>query len=162
MSSLDFVARWDIEAFKAKCSDQREVAKRWPAYDRRMGLCEEYGWQLGPWLLTFCLEVWRPQAVWHGSAAVTEEIWQTVIGKTATRGPISKPIKYEVPVRALLDSKDWILEHKEQARFILAEVFGDILRPGDAHQPATEIMGPWTMHWYIPHDGPKFWQKNLH
>lgn len=150
MDNLNFIAKWDIETFKAKCADQRKIAQRYPAYDRRMGTVQEFHWRLGPWSLMFMLEVWKKPYHWHGSAAIMEQIgYETVTG---TLG-----MKYEVPQDALLATKEWIDEHYEQARFILGEVFGDILRPGDKHQPATEYIGLTAMHWLVPYEGKKTW-----
>jgi hypothetical protein len=154
-SNLNFVAKWDIQAFKAKCADQRKIALEWPAFDRRMGACEEFHWTMGPWSLTFCLEIWRDKPTWHGSAAVVEEIgYETVTGNLG--------MKYEVPKDALLSTSSWTNVHKEQARFVLAEVFGDILRPGDKFQPANEVLGLWAMHHLVPYQGEPVWKSKLH
>lgn len=156
MSNLDFADRWDIERFRKKCVDQRKIAQRWPAYDRRMASVEEYGWRLGPWTVRFMLETWK-KPVWHGSAAVIEQVgYQTVV-----------PSKWgseliEIPQDALLATKSWEPEHFQQARYILAEVFGPILRPGDKTQEALETLALWAMHWHVPYEGPQTWQNEQH
>ena len=149
--NLDFADRLDIDTFKAKCRDQREIARRWPAYDPRMVGVEEFGWRLGPWSLRFALEIWG-EPRWHGSAAVLEEIGSETLD-------IGNGAKVDVPQDALLAVSSWSPEHFEQARFILAETFGPILRPHDKFQPALETMGLWCMHWQIPYEGARFWKK---
>lgn len=154
MTNLDFADRYDLERFKKICADMRAIAKRYPAYDGRMCDVEEYGRTIGPWSVRFTLEVFATP-IWHGSAAIIEQIgYQT---ETGTLG-----MKYEVPQDALLSVSSWHPEHHEQARYILAEIFGDILRPADDHQPAKEHIGLWCMHWQVPYEGDKFWLKHLH
>jgi hypothetical protein len=150
--SLDFSNRLDIDTFKKKCREQREIARKYPAYDRRMATCEDYSWKLGPWSLTFCLEVWREPLVWHGSAAIIEQIGYQSVEWGKTRA--------EIPQDALLSTSSWVEDHREQARFILGEIMGDILRPGDDRQRALEILGLWAMHHIVEFQGEKTWLKN--
>ena len=149
MSDLSFVDQWDIARFKKKCVDQRRIAEQWPAYDRNMALVDEYRWRLGPWALSFMLEVWA-EPVWHGSAAILETIGYTTV---------DPKWRTEIPQDALLSINSWVPEHFEQARFILAEIFGPILKPGDQHQPALETKGVMALHWHVKYEGNRPWRK---
>lgn len=152
-SNLNFRSKRDLSTWKDKCAEQRKIAKQWPAYDKRMITCEEYQFAIGPWHLVFCLEIFSKPA-WVGSASIQEEVaYETVTGAHGE--------KFEVPQDALLAVSSWHSEHFEQARFILAEVFGDILRPGDKHQPALEKRGLMTLQWVVPYEGERFWLKNM-
>lgn len=149
--SLDFADRADIRRWKKTCEDHRKIAERWPAYDRRMINVEEYKMELGPWRLVFCLEIWN-KPMWHGSASIQEQIaYETVTGPSGE--------KLEVPQDALLAISSWVPEHYEQARFILAEMFGPILRSGDKHQPAQEFIGLFTLQWRVPYEGEPKWKN---
>lgn len=158
--NLSFIARWDSDKFKAKCRDQRRIAERWPAYDKRMGTVEEYACQLGPWHLVFLLEVWDEPAMWHGSAAILEQIGTQSVKFEQNNWGFKAGTIAEIPQDALLSIQSWVPEHFEQARFILAEVFGPILRPGDDHQQAEETTGLWALHWRVKYEGEKTWIKN--
>jgi hypothetical protein len=149
-NNLNFANKFDVARFKAKCEDQRRIATKWPAYDARMAGVDVFGWLLGPWSLRFMLEVWQKPFVWHGSAAILEQI-----GYTTETGKLG--MKYEVPQDAMLSTSSWVEEHKEQARFILAEIFGEILRPNDKFQPANETIGLLCMHWHVLYEGKKYW-----
>ena len=152
-TNLDFVARWDLDRFKKKCEDQRKLAEKWPAYDKRMAFVEDYRWQMGPWALAFMLETWGKEPVWHGSAAVVELVGHTTV---------DHKLRMEVPQEALLATTSWDPEHFRQARYILAEVFGPILRPGDKHQPALETKALWALHHHVKHEGERTWLKLQH
>jgi hypothetical protein len=154
VTGLDFIAKWDIESFKKKCAKQRGIAQRFPAYDRNMVLIDEYRWKMGPWHLMFMLETWnKRRQVWHGSAAVLELIGHTPVEDV----PEQRDLKYklEVPQEAWLATCSWEPEHFEQARYILAEVFGPILRPGDDHQQALETTGLWSLHHHLKYEGSR-------
>lgn len=151
-SNLNFSGDWDVQTFKAKCEDQRKIANRWPAYDPRMGTVEEYQWFMGPWHLTFMLETWTKRPMWHGSAACIVQV--------GTRTVKMGKFKVEEPRDDFLDIRRWEPEHYEQARFILAEVFGPIIRPNDDNQRVQERTGAWGLHHYVLYEGPKFWLKH--
>lgn len=156
MNNLNFSDRMDVRRFKKKCEDQRRIAEKWPAYDRRMAAVEEYCWTMGPWRLIFMLETWS-KPVWHGSASVQEEIGtQTIVQSKWGSEAV------EIPQDALLATQSWHPEHFEQARFILAEVFGPILRPGDDHQRALETVGLMALHHQVPYEGERYWIRNQH
>jgi len=153
-SNLNFSNRADIKRWKHKCEEQRRIALKWPAFDKRMLTCEEYHFSIGPWQLVFCLEIFD-KPMWVGSASIQEQIaYETYTGEHGER--------FEVPQDALLSVSSWVPEHFEQARYILAEVFGDILRPGDKFQPAKETEGLFTFQWRVPYEGEHFWKKHLH
>jgi len=147
VSNLDFSDRPDIRRFKRKCEEQRKLAERYPAYDSRMGMVEEYGWRLGPWSLRFCLETWK-RPVWHGSAAIFEEVGAETVVPSKWGSQV-----VEIPQDALLATTSWVPEHYQQARFILAQIFGPILRPGDQQQGALETVALWGLHWHVKHEG---------
>lgn len=143
MSNLDFVANWDLEGFKRQCVEQRALALRYPAYDKGMAQVEEYHWRLGDWSLGFMLETWG-DPLWHGSAAVLDVPYKT-----------DPTLRLEVPKPQPLFIDDWDADHFAQARFLLAEMFGPIIRPGDNSQRAQEALGALAMHWYVRHDYPE-------
>lgn len=153
--ALDFVAQWDLSNWKKMAEDHRRIAATYPAFDRQMVSCvEDYYFKLGPWRVGFMLEVWS-KPVWVGSTSIQEQIgYETV--------ELNNKQKIEVPQDALLSITSWTPEHFEQARFILAGVFGPILRPGDDHQPALEYRGLMTFQWRVPFEGEKHWLKHLH
>lgn len=156
-SNLNFVAKWDIANWRQKCEEQRKVALQWPAYDPRMSAVEEYGWKIGPWSVRLCLEIWKKPYVWHASAAIFEHIaYETV---AFDKGPMAGA-KVEVPQDALLAVSSWVEEHHEQARFLMGEMLGPYLTPGDKHQPAQEFDGLWCKHWSVRYDGPETWKRN--
>lgn len=164
-SNLNFADQYDVANWKAKCEEQRRIAQRWPAYDPRMSTVEDYGWKLGPWSLRLVLEVWKSRRnelgnyVWHGSVACIDQIgYETV---TINEG-MHKGTKFEIPQDALLAVKSWEPEHFQQARYILAEMFGPILRPGDDHQQAVETLGLFTMQWRVKYEGPETWKQQQH
>jgi hypothetical protein len=143
-TGLDFAGSWDIQAFRRKCAKQRKLATRYPAYDKNMAFVEEYRWRMGPWSLCFQLESWRQPAVWHGSAAVMEQIGYETLDLEG---------RIEVPQDALLATSSWSPEHFEQARYILATIFGPLIRPGDDHQDALESTGLWALHVHLKYEG---------
>lgn len=150
--SLDFWDSRDLSSWKKMAEDHRSIARRWPAYDKRMCMVEDYWFKLGPWRVCFLLEIWD-KPLWVGSISIQEQIgYETV--------ELENKQKIEVPQDALLAVSSWSPEHFEQARFILGEVFGNILRPGDQHQPALEFRGLMTFEWRVPYEGVKFWLKH--
>ena len=158
-SNLNFVAKWDLDNWRERVESQRKIALQWPAYDKRMSAVEEYGFKLGPWSLRLVLEIWKKPYVWHASAAIFEQVaYETV---AFDQGPM-KGAKVEVPQDALLAVSSWVPEHVEQARFILGEVLGPILRPGDEHQRAEEFFGLWAMHHRVRYEGEEVWRKQQH
>jgi hypothetical protein len=156
-SNLNFHNRADIRRWKQLCEDQRHVALRWPAYDPRMSGVEEYGFRLGPWSLRLVLEIWYKPYFWHASAACFEQIGFETVPFEA--GPMAGA-KVEVPQDALIAVSSWEPEHFEQARYIMAEMVGPYLTPGDKFQPAEERKGLWALHWRIRYDGPESWKRN--
>lgn len=138
MSNLDFIAGWDIGEFKRQCIAHREVARRFPAYDKEMATLDDYHWILGDWSLSFLLETWA-KPVWHGSVAVLDVPYK-----------VNTIIRVDLPAPQPLWTKDWDEDHFKQARFLLAEMFGPILRPGDKSQHATDTVGPMALHWHVP------------
>ena len=54
-----------------------------------------------------------------------------------------------VPKPRILFTRDWDRDHKAQARFLLAEMFGPILKPGDKYQQADETLDDLEMHWTV-------------
>jgi hypothetical protein len=158
-SNLNFYNDADIATWKERCADQRKIAEEYPAYDPRMALVEEYQFNIGPWRLVFYLEVWGKKPMWHGGASIQEQVaYETV---TITEGMYAGT-KMEVPQDALLAVSSWMPEHFEQARYILAEVFGPILKPGDKFQPAEETRGLFTLQWRTPYRGKRNWQEKQH
>jgi len=152
--ALDFVARWDIANWKRMCADHRAIAERWPAYDKRMVGVEDYWFKLGPWRICFMLEIWD-KPLWVGSVSIQEQIGYESVG-------LENGGRIEVPQDAMLAISSWVPEHFEQARFILGELFGPILRPGDDHQPAMEFQGLMTFQHRVPYEGPHFWKTKQH
>ena len=116
---------------------------------------EEYHWRVGPWGLGFMLETWErkpleddplpPGPLWHGDVMIREETDYRTIDVHR---------RIEVPQFHLLSIQEWEPTHYEQAKFLLAEMFGPILRSGDQHQGALQILGSTAMHWYVRHEGP--------
>lgn len=151
MRGLNFFNNPDIARWKERCAEQRKIAETYPAFDKRMVTVEEYRWTLGPWTIMFMLEIWD-KPVWRASVSIQEQIaYETV--------ELENKAKIEVPQDALLAVSSWVPEHFEQARFILGEVFGPILRPGDDHQKALEFQGLMCLQWIIPFEGEKTWLK---
>ncbi len=158
-SNLNFFNGADVSRWKEQCEEQRKVALTYPAYDVKMGSVEEYGWKLGPWSLRLVLEIWKRPYMWHGSAACIEHIgYETV---TADEG-MYKGAKFEIPQDALLATRSWEPEHLQQARYILGELFGSILTPGDKHQLVQETLGLWAMHWRTKYIGKETWKEKQH
>lgn len=155
-SNLNFVDKFDLANWREKCADQRKIALTCPAFDPRMSSVQEYGFKIGPWSLRLVLEIWKRPYLWHASAAIVEHVSYETI---AVDEGIYKGLKVEVPQDALLAVSSWVDEHFQQARFLMAEMMGEYLRPGDKHQPAEEHVGLWALHWRIPFDGPKTWKK---
>ncbi len=152
--ALDFLDKHDLGNWRQMCADHRAIAERWPAYDRRMVSVEDYWFKLGPWRIGFCLEIWN-KPIWVGSVSIQEQIgYETV--------ELNNKARIEVPQDALLSISSWVPEHFEQARFILGELFGPILRPNDPHQAALEFSGLMTFQWRVPYEGDKRWLKKLH
>ena len=60
----------------------------------------------------------------------------------------------------MLALRSWERIHFEQARYILAECLGPLLRPGDSHQQAKETRGTVSLHWELPFEGERTWLKN--
>lgn len=146
---LDFLDGGDIANWKQMAEDHRKIAEEYPAFSRAMVNVEDYWFKLGPWRIGFMLEIWSAP-MWVGSASIQEQIaFETV--------EMENGQKIEVPQDALLAVSSWTPEHFEQARFILGEVFGPILRPADDHQPALEFRGLMTMQWRVPFEGEKTW-----
>lgn len=152
--SLDFLDGLDLSRWKQMCAEHRLIAERWPAYDRAMVTVEDYWFKLGPWRIGFCLEIWA-KPMWVGSTSIQEQIGYETVELTNKQ-------KIEVPQDALLSISSWTPEHFEQARFILGETFGPILRPNDPHQAALEFSGLMTFQWRVPFQGEPTWRKNLH
>jgi hypothetical protein len=152
VSNLDFQDKADIATWRERAAEHRAIAEKWPAYDKRMVTVTDYRFELGPWHVTFILEIWK-EPVWVGSVSIQEQIGFETI-------KIQHGHKIEIPKEALLAISSWSPEHFEQARFILGEVFGPILRPGDDHQPALEFKGLMTLQWRVPYEGEKPWRKN--
>jgi hypothetical protein len=140
--NLDFVADWDLDAFKKDCENHRVLAKFSPVVDKNMVLWPEYHWRLGRWHLAFMKEVWR-RPVWHGSVTVFDEVGHRLVDVKR---------RLEVPHDEWLTTTDWEPKHLDQARFLLAQMFGPILRPNDKHQPALETRAFKALHWHIPVD----------
>ena len=159
MTNLDFANRADIKRWKQKCEDQRRIAVKWPAFDPRMCLVEEYGWTLGPWQLRLTLEIWQKPYMWHGSAAIIEQIGLETA--TATEGQF-KGMKYEIPQDALLARSSWHPEHEAQAMFILNGMFGDLIRAGDDSQQVQVFDGLWARHLRFKYEGEATWLKRMH
>jgi len=158
-SNLNFHDKYDLANWKEKCEDQRKIALTYPAYDPKMATVREYQFNIGPWRIVFYLEVWDKKPMWVGGASIQEHVgYETV---TVDSG-LYKGLRAEVPQDALLATSSWVSEHFEQARFILAEVFGDILKPGDKFQPAQEAIGLFTMQWRTPYAGKLSWNRSQH
>lgn len=153
-SNLNFSDRADLSKWKERCADQRKVAETYPAYDKRMITCEEYQWKLGPWHLCLTLNIWKKPFVWNASAAIFEQIaYETV---TVNDGP-HKGLKMEVPQDALLAMSSWVEEHHQQARYILNEMLGPVLRPGDKQQQAVEYDGLFAKQVLVRYEGNRPW-----
>jgi hypothetical protein len=152
--SLDFLDSMDLSRWKEMAMDHRKIAAAYPCYDRRMISVEDYWFKLGPWRIGFCLEIWS-LPMWVGSASIQEQIGYETI-ELEGKG------KIEVPQDALLSISSWTPEHFEQARFILGETFGPILRPGDDHQQALEYRGLFTLQHRVKYEGDMPWKRHQH
>lgn len=158
-SNLNFHDRWDLANWKEKCADQRKIAEEWPAYDPKMLGVEEYGWKIGPWSVRLTLDIWKKPYMWHASAAIVEHVaYETV---TVNEG-IYKGVSMEVPQDALLAVSSWVEEHHQQARFLLNEMLGPILRPDDKQQQALEHDGLWAKQVLVKYEGNAPWRKRQH
>ena len=142
MSNLDFIAQWDIDEFKTRCVTQREFAERHPAYTKTMWRDRNYHWSVGGWGCCFMLETWGEVPLWHGSVSILEDNYQTIDCK----------LRLEVPRARLLPTCDWDRDHFDQARFLLAEMFGPIIRPNDNSQRAMDTTGLYGLHWTVDYD----------
>lgn len=150
--NLSFRSKRDVAAWKEKCAEQRAIALKWPAYDKRMCNVEEYGWMLGPWSLRCVLEVFRPQPVWHASVACFERIAYETIK--------AGEMEIEVPQDALAARQTWVPEHVEQADFILNGILGDLIRADDASQQVLVVDGLWARHHILKYEGARTWLTN--
>ena len=146
---LNFSDRHDISRWRERCAEQRKIAEEYPAFDKRMVTVEEYQWNLGPWRIIFCLEIWSAPR-WNASVSIQEEVAHETV-------ELGNGQKAEIPQDAMLMLSSWSPEHFEQAKFILGEVFGPILRPGDDHQKALEFHGLNALHWIVPYEGERPW-----
>lgn len=155
-NNLNFHGRADRRRFERICEDQRRIALRYPAYDRRMSGVEEYGTKIGPWSLRLLLETWTKPYWWHASAACFHQVgYETV---PFDLGPLAGA-RVEVPQDALIAVQSWEPEHYEQARYIMAQLLGPYLKPGDKFQPAEERRGLWALHWKVRFEGPETWKN---
>lgn len=158
-SNLNFYDRADRRRWARICHDQRRIAKKWPAYHWRMAMCQDYYRQLGPWRMQFMLVTFTFKPEWRGSVLLFEETaYKSVV---LAKGPLVGS-KVEMPQDEPLPLKDWDNEHWEQARFILSELFSDIIRPGDNNQRCLEVSQPMTLVWVVPYEGPQYWMEMQH
>ena len=160
-SNLNFLDRADRRRWQRMCQDARNIAREYPAYDYRMMMCEEYARQLGPWYTIFALETFLKKPCWVGSASILEQVGERRI--VIPDGPLKGGF-YDAPKDEYLTIAQWEPEHFEQARFLLAELFGELIRPGDDSQRCEETALPQmhTMIWQVPYEGPKYWQERQH
>lgn len=148
MSDLSFSAQWDLETFKNQCELQRSIAAASPIVTKQRNRLGKYRWRLGPWRLCFVLETWV-DPLWHGSVYVYEEVgYKTVDHK----------LRLEMPEDKALFTDDWTPRHFEQARFLLAEMFGPIIRPGKDQQ-VLESVALLGLHWHTRFEGSGTWQR---
>ena len=158
-SNLNFVDKCDLANWKERCADQRKIAESWPAYDPRMIMCEDYYWKIGPWSVGLVLWIWQKPFMWDASATIAEHIgYETV----AMDQGMYKGAKVEVPQDAMLAVSSWHPEHHEQARFLLNEILGPILRPGDKLQQATEVDTLFSKQALVRYEGDQPWKRKQH
>jgi len=158
MSNLDFIADWDVEAFKADCIAHRLLADAWPVTDTRMVQNRDYHWKVGRWRLTFMQDAWPEvvskwkSGVWHGSASVYDEVGHRTLIEV-------KKQRIEAPYDKWLSTDEWEPHHFDEARFLLATMFGPIIRPKDNSQRAVETRAFKALHWQVPVDGGQLWTE---
>lgn len=155
-SNLSFWDRADRRRWKVACEDARRIAKQWPAYHPRMIMVEEYQRRLGPWRTIFCLETYLPRPCWTGSASILEQVAERRIVIPSGR---LKGGYFDAPDDDYLMVKQWEPQHFEQARFLLAELFGELIRPGDNNQRCEESQSDHLLVWRVPFEGPKYWME---
>ena len=150
-SNLNFHDRADIAKWREKCADQLKIAQTYPCYDVRMCEVEQFGFKIGPWSLRLTLEIFEKPYMWHGSAAVIEQIgYETVHSKMGDLG---------IPQDALLSRSSWHPEHEQQADFLLNGMFGDLIRAGDNSQQILVFDGLWGRHIKFRYEGAETWKK---
>lgn len=109
---------------------------------------------LGPWRAIFLLATYLPKSEWQGSVSLLEQVGykRVIIPDGKFKGGW-----FDRPDDEYLPLKQWEREHWEQARFILAELFGDIIRPGDNSQRAVEVDSENVLAWRVPYEGEPKW-----
>lgn len=90
------------------------------------------------WSLSMTLEVSTSGLVWHGCASVLQDV--------PTGGPFAAVEQRLLPLQL------WTKEHFTDARAILADLFGELIRPNDNSQEAHELRAWVVLHWFIPYD----------
>ena len=153
-SNLNFLDRADRRRWAKACEDARKVARTWPAYNVKMILCQEYARYLGPWRIIFCLQTFMPKPSWMGSASIVEHVAdkRIVIPDGKYKGGY-----FDAPDDEYLPLKQWEKEHFEQAEFLLAEMFGELIRPGDNSQRCDRAELDHVLLWAVPYEGPQYW-----
>lgn len=130
------------QEWKAKCQQQRTIARFAPCYTPVACLDPCYRWSReGRWHLSLTLETWCAPPVWHATAALLEDLKHS-------------DNEWGMPEQGLLATQVWDTEQQEQARHLLADAMGEILRPNDESQQAEEIKGLFCLHWRIFVDMP--------
>lgn len=128
------------EEWRQVCKAQRQMAQAFPCYVPLMVFEDRFQWQYTDrWVIKFVLETWCAPARWHGSIVLFEDVPNT-------------ENQYGLPQKAHLPPSQWTPEHFQEARALLADVFGPILRPGDNSQKALDYTGPDCLHWVVPCD----------
>lgn len=147
-ANLNFHNRADIRRWQRICEEQREIALKWPAFDPGMIGVEEYRFILGPWRLCMLLEIWQKPYLWHTTACCVHQVGFQTVG-----------LKLEVPEDRLIGIREWLPEHFEQARFLMAHMLGPYLRSGDKFQQVQESQDPIELHWRLRYEGPETWKN---
>ncbi len=130
------------QQWKAECAQHRIIAQLAPCYTPIACVHPRYRWSWGErWHLTLTLETWSDPPVWHTTAALLEDL-------------IGSENEWGMPEQGLLATQAWDVTQWEEARHLLADALGEILRPNDDSQEAEEIKGLFGLHWRIKADAP--------
>ena len=130
------------QEWKAHCARQRDIARFAPCYAPIQCVHPRYRWtREGRWHLTFTLETWCAPPVWHATVVLLEDLKGT-------------ENKWGMPEQGLLATSVWDIAQWDEARHLLADAMGEILRPNDDSQQAEEVVGLFGTHWRIVADAP--------
>lgn len=131
------------QEWRDACQRQRIIARTCLCADAAQSLDPQYTvrhhMEDQEWAVGLTLELINFQPVWHGWVSVLQDL------------PMQRGT-WGAPERRYLPTHLWQREHFDNARDLLGDVFGPLIRPKDDQQEAHESKGNTSLHWLIPFD----------